>query len=279
MKNFIVTTARKPKLDSEILAANFAEKLNLKFVPRADFSLDALKKFHGAENILLVRKNCPVIVTADGELFFHPSTAHLRIKNLRQNLGDRLIDAANIQRGDKILDCTLGLGSDSIVLSFVSENVTALEINPVLAEVVRYGLKNFCDDTPPILEAMRRVEVVTADYVDYLKTCAENSFDVVYFDPMFRRGINKSSAINPIRPLADNRALEIDSVREACRVARRCVVLKENSRSNEFARLGFKIVSGGKYSSISFGVIDSQNFQGYNSNVMQPATGGYSNAC
>ncbi len=257
MKNFLVTTARKPKLDSEILAETFAENLNLPFVPRADFSLDTLKKIYGVENILLVRNNLPVIVTNDGELFFHPNTAHLRIKNLRQGLGDRLIDAAKIKSGDKVLDCTLGLGSDSIVLSFVSKNVTALEINPVLAEVVRYGMKNFSDDTPPVIDAMRRVEVITADYVDYLKHCAENSFDVVYFDPMFRHAINKSSGINPIRPLADNRPLEIDSVREACRVARRCVIMKENSRSTEFARLGFKIVDGGKYSSISFGVIDS----------------------
>lgn len=255
MQNFIVTTARNCNGDSEKLAREIAGRLNLQFVARADFSLDALKKMYCAENILLVRNNFPVIITGGGEIFFHPSTAHLRIKNLRQGLGDRLIDAAKIQRGDKILDCTLGLGSDSIVLSFVAGNVTALEINPVLAEVVRYGMKNFADDTAAVIEAMRRVEVVTADYVDYLRNCAENSFDVVYFDPMFRRGINKSSAINPIRPLADNRALEIDSVREACRVARRCVVLKENSRSNEFARLGFEIAAGGKYSSISFGVI------------------------
>ncbi|MBQ7705509.1 MAG: class I SAM-dependent methyltransferase [Selenomonadaceae bacterium] len=257
MQNFIVTTARKSKADSGILAETFARNLNLKFVPRADFSLDALKKIYRVENILLIRNNFPVIVTNEGEIFFHPNTAHLRIKNLRQGLGDRLIDAAKIQAGDKILDCTLGLGSDSIVLSFVSENVTALEINPVLAEVVRYGMKNFSDDTPPVIDAMRRVEIVTADYFDYLKNCAENSFDVVYFDPMFRHGIIKSSGINPIRPLADNRPLEIDSVREACRVARRCVVMKENSRSSEFARLGFKIAGGGKYSSISFGVIDS----------------------
>ena len=260
MENFIVTTARKPKGDSENLALKFAENLNLKFVPRGDFSLETLKEIYRVENILLIRKNFPVIVTNDGELFFHPNTAHLRIKNLRQGEGDRLIDAAKIKSGDKILDCTLGLGSDSIVESFavgIEGKVTALEINPVLAEIVRYGMKNFSDDTPPVISAMRRVEVVTANYVDYLKNCAENSFDVVYFDPMFRHAINKSSGINPIRPLADNRPLEIDSVKEACRIARRCVVMKENSRSGEFARLGFKIAAGGKYSSISFGVIDS----------------------
>ena len=252
----IVTTARKPSADAENLATCTAEKLGLKYISRKDFSLDALKKIHGAENILLVRNNLLSIVTADGEIFFHPNTAHLRIKNLREGRGDRLISAAKIKAGDKILDCTLGLGSDAIVESFVAGKVTALEINPALAELVRFGMKNFADDTPHVLNAMRRVEVITASYTDFLKTAADKSFDVVYFDPMFRHALEKSSGINPIRAVADHSPLDADSVREACRVARRCVVMKENARSLEFERLGFKISDGGKYSPISFGVIE-----------------------
>lgn len=259
MQKIIVTTSRNPNRDSEILAENISGKLGLNFIRRADFSLDALKKIHGAENILLVKNNSLVAVTEEGELFFHPSTAHLRIKNLRQGQGDRLIDAAKIRSGDKILDCTLGLGSDAIVESFVAGaagKIIALEVNPIIAEVVRFGMKNFSEDSPHILQAMRRVEVITANYLDFLKSAADNSFDVVYFDPMFRHGINKSSGINPLRPLADNSPLNFAAVVEARRVARRCVVMKENSRSGEFARLGFKIAEGGKYSSVAFGVID-----------------------
>ena len=258
MKNIIVTTSRKVTNDTKILAAAVAEKLNLKFVERKDFSTDALKKIHGAEKILTVKKNSLNLLTEAGELFFHPNTAHLRIKNLRQGQGDRLIDAAKISAGMKILDCTLGLGSDAIVESFaVGEGgkVIALEINPVLAEIVRFGLKNFSAESEIILNAMRRVEVVTADYLDYLKSAADKSFDAVYFDPMFRHPINKSSGINPIRPVADHRPLSSEAVKEACRVAKNCVIMKENSRSGEFERLGFKIAEGGKYSSISFGVI------------------------
>ena len=259
MKNFIVTTTRKPDAATE----NFAEKISLKlgrqFVRREDFSFDALKKIHGAENILLVKKNSLSVVTAEGELFFHPNTAHLRIKNLRGGDGDRLIDALKISGGSKVLDCTLGLGSDAIVESFIvgdSGKVVALEINPLIAEVVSHGLKNFSDDSPHILQAMRRVEVVNVDCENFLKTCAENSFDVVYFDPMFRRPIKKSSGLNPIRPLADARPLTEEIIREACRVAKFRVVMKEHSGSAEFARLGFKILDGGKYSSVAFGVID-----------------------
>jgi len=259
MENYIVTTARKSDTDSEILAKETAKKLNLKFVSREDFSLDALKKIYKVENVLIAKKNSLNLVTEEGELFFHPSTAHLRIKNLRQGLGDRLIDAAKISAGMKILDCTLGLGSDAIVESFVvgeSGKVVALEINPVLAEIVRHGMKNFSADNEKILSAMRRVEIITADYFVFLKSAETNSFDAVYFDPMFRHAITKSSGINPIRPIANKNPVTVEAVREACRVAKNFVVLKENSRSLEFDRLGFKIAEGGKYSSISFGIID-----------------------
>lgn len=255
----IVTTGRKFNSDSEILAKTTAEKLNLKFVERENFSTDALKKIYGAENILVAKKNSLRLLTEEGELFFHPNTAHLRIKNLRQGDGDRLIAAGKISEGMKILDCTLGLGSDAIVESFVVGElgkVIALEKNPVIAEIVRHGMKTFSDDNEKILNAMRRVEIITADYFDFLKSAAENSFDVVYFDPMFRRPINKSSGINPIRPVADHSALTLEAVKEACRVAKFRVILKEHAKSGEFNRLGFKLAAGGKYSSISFGIID-----------------------
>ena len=259
MENVIVTTARKFSDEMKILAENTARKLNLKFVERKNFSADDLKKIFDTKNILVAKKNSLNLLTEEGELFFHPNTAHLRIKNLRNGDGDRLITAGKISAGMKILDCTLGLGSDAIVESFVVGEfgkVIALEINPVIAEIVRHGMKNFSDDNEKILQAMRRVEIITADYSDFLKSAAENSFDVVYFDPMFRHAITKSSGINSIRPVANKNPLTVEAVQEACRVAKNFVVMKENSKSHEFERLGFKIAGGGKYSSISFGVID-----------------------
>ena len=259
MQNFIVTTIREPNTATKSLAEEISLNLGANFVPRENFSLDKLKMLHRAENILLVKKNSLSIVNAEGELFFHPNTAHLRIKNLRGGQGDRLIDALKISEGSKILDCTLGLGSDAIVESFIvgaSGKVVALEINPLIAEIVSYGLKTFSDDSPHILEAMRRVEVINTDCEEFLKTCQDKSFDAVYFDPMFRRPIQKSSGLNPIRPLADARPLTEEIILEARRVAKFRVVMKEHSGSSEFSRLGFKITDGGKYSSVAFGVIE-----------------------
>lgn len=263
MNNFIVTTIRKPNSSTENLAEEISLKLGGKFIKRDDFSFDTLRKFYGVENILLVKKSSLSVVTSEGELFFHPNTAHLRIKNLRGGESDRLIDALKISSGSTILDCTLGLGSDAIVESFVTGatgKVVALEINPLIAEIVSHGLKNFSEDSTHILDAMRRINVINADYEVFLKNCAADSFDVVYFDPMFRRPIKKSSGLNPIRPLADTRPLTLEIIREAYRVAKFRVVMKEHSGSIEFERLGFKILSGGKYSSIAFGVIEKNRY-------------------
>ena len=43
-------------------------------------------------------------------------------------------------------------------------------------------------------------------------------------------------------------------IEEACRVARRRVVFKENARSLEFERLGFTKIMGGRYSKVHYGV-------------------------
>ena len=254
-----MTTTRKPDSAQETFAKEISLKLGGKFVNRENFSFDTLKKMHGAENILLVKKNSLSVITSEGELFFHPNTAHLRIKNLRCGDGDRLIDALKISEGSKILDCTLGLGSDAIVESFIVGNsgkVVALEKNLLIFEVVRHGLQNFSDDSPHILQAMRRIEVFNADCGDFLKNCADNSFDAVYFDPMFRRPVKKSSGLNQIRPLADKNPLSPEIIAEARRVAKNRVVMKEHSGNSEFERLGFEILGGGKYSSVAFGVIE-----------------------
>ena len=261
MEKTIITTSRKINFEDEILAKKFSEKLGIEFVRREDFSLEKMKKIFCAENILVVKNNSLTLSTEYGELFFHPNTAHLRIKNLREGKGDRLIEAAEIQSGSKILDCTLGMGSDAIVESFVAGEtgqVVALEKNIILAEIVRHGMKTFSDENLQTLAAMRRIKIFSTDYLDFLKNCEDNSFDVIYFDPMFRRPIKKSNGINPLRVLADHSPLTVEAVQEARRVARKKIIMKESSNSGEFSRLGFEIAAGGKYSSVSFGLIEKK---------------------
>ena len=256
----IATTGRRNQLASIELARSAAAQLGIKFVERGDRSIEELARAYAVDEIIIAKKNTLRLLTIDDrseikEIFFHPSTAHLRIKQLRAGGEDRMIQAMGLTEGMTVLDCTLGLGADSIVASFVSRcEVVAIEINPLLAHVVERGLRTFDGDNKFVLDAMRRVRVLTADYMDILRAESDGAFDVVYFDPMFRYALEKSNALNVIRQAADHRRVSLEALAEAKRVARHRVVLKENARSLEFQRLGFKHFVGGKYSPIKYGV-------------------------
>ena len=106
-----------------------------------------------------------------------------------------------------------------------------------------------------MIAAMRRVKTVCTEAYDYLKAQPDNSVDVIYFDPMFRHPFAESKNIAPLRPVANKNPLTLETIAEARRVARHRIVLKESSKSREFARLGFPDMAGGRYSKVRYGVI------------------------
>lgn len=259
----IVTTDRKCHKESLALAAEMAEKLGLRLAPRQKESVAELMERYQAEAVLVALQKELRLYTAAGELFFHPNMAQLRLKNLRLGDRDHMTDAMGLREGMSVLDCTLGLGSDAIVAGFgvgESGTVTGLEVSPLIAAVTGYGLQHFLPGNYPLFAAMRRIQVINIDCLDYLKKQSDNSSDVVYFDPMFRRPLTASSSISPLRGAADHRPLTVETVQEACRVARLRVVMKEANGSSEFARLGFARVTGGRYSRVHYGVIDVEGW-------------------
>ena len=258
----IVTTVRRGQKYTEAnraLAARTAAALSIPNVPRGNDSLDELRAAYGVDAVLVARRGLLTLVTAEGELFFHPGMSHLRIKNLLLGHGDHLVTALGLTEGMSVLDCTLGTGADAIVESFAvgeSGTVTALESNLLIAAVIADGLAHATGDNYDMHAAMRRITVHCADALTYLRTQETGSHDVVYFDPMFRRPLHESAGMNALRVLADMRALTEETVAEARRVARRRVVMKERRESAEFARLGFDTLTGGKYSRIAYGVME-----------------------
>jgi hypothetical protein len=83
----------------------------------------------------------------------------------------------------------------------------------------------------------------------------DNSYDIVYFDPMFRIPVRSSSAMAPLRAFAEERPLAEADVRHAVRVARKRVVLKDHRDSGEFRRLGFALARKSS-SPVAYGVIE-----------------------
>ncbi len=125
-----------------------------------------------------------------------------RVKRWLRGERDPFIEAAGLEKGMSVLDCTLGLASDSMMASAAvgkSGKVVGLEGNRYVAYLVKQGLLNWESDVQELNDAMKRINVVHQNFESFLACCEDNSFDVVYFDPMFQEQIDESNGINGIK--------------------------------------------------------------------------------
>lgn len=262
--NYIVTTTRKPQNVQIDMAKNLSLRVGAEYVPRGNSSINKLLKNKGAFGALVVAKKELYFTTSREKFFFHPSIAKVRIKALKAGKTDQMIKAMDLKRGNRVLDCTLGLGADAIVASYVTGPeglVVGLEVVPVVYEVVKHGMSTYQGGGRSVEEAVRRIKILNREYSKYLQELPAESFDVIYFDPMFRVPRKKSAAIMPLRILADPSPLSKKAVEEAVRVAKKRVVMKERRKNYEFARLGFNKVVGGKNSPVTYGIIEKRDIK------------------
>lgn len=234
-----------------------ADELGARCVERKNWTLSQLMRREQGRSIMVVAESEVKVTTRDGNTaVFHPSMAHIRMKRLLSGEKDALLEAADARAGDRIIDCTMGLAADAIILAWAAGRtgeVIALESEPVVYVLTREGLANYVSDLPELTDAMRRIQAKRADHLDYLRLQPDGSADIVYFDPMFRSGV-AGSAIDPMRGLVNESPLRLEAVEEACRVARRAVVMKERRGSSEWRRLGFDRMLSSS-SGIAYGVI------------------------
>lgn len=220
---------------------------------------------HGVEDVLaannlvaliVLEKSGPRIHSAAGAFAYHPGMASIRVQQLVRGSADNFVKAMAIQKGSRVLDCTLGLASDAAVAAFVvggAGQVVGLEASPLLHFAVTYGLLHYETKAPLLNAALRRIKTINILAEDYLKTCTCDSFDAVYFDPMFRRPVEGSVAMEALRPLSFDEPLSKKTVELALKAAPR-VVIKE--RSEELlASYGCTEFFGGKYSRVKYGIL------------------------
>ncbi|RJX17008.1 MAG: hypothetical protein C4570_08770 [Ammonifex sp.] len=259
----VVTTSLGAGPDTRAQAPALAHRLGTVYVQRMDRSLEDLFADFRVEGVVVVGRQRAGLFHRGPEgtahFFFHPGTAVLRIKNILSGKPDQMIQAMGLQPGDAVLDCTLGLGADAVVAGCAvgaEGRVVGVEKVAPVAVVVEYGLQKYASRADPLTgAAMRRIQVVAADHLDFLRQAPAESFDVVYFDPFFRVSVKGADQLVPLRVTGDLNSLTTEAVEEACRVARRRVVVKERRGSKEFARLGFNQVIGGRYARVAYGVI------------------------
>ena len=262
----VVTTARKARPGAEEEALRLAREYGLEYVPRggaAVFDLQRGERDGGASTR-------PVIVVGDDglrlyaggiEFRYHPGMGVNRIRALRSGGEDWMIKAMGLSAGDHVLDATLGIGSDLLVASYVVGNAgraVGLESEELIAILVREGMKRYEHDVPAVNEALRRIEVVRADYEEYLAEVARpGSFDVVYFDPLFENPVEQSRHMIPLRALGNSAPLTRRSLELARRAARRRVVVKDRKGGPYAASGWFDRVVGGPKSRICYCVLEA----------------------
>ena len=262
MKVGITTTHARvpyPYLDE------FIQDAQMPFFTRGSNSLEKIMQEEKLDGLIVWKACGPEFYLKEHleqPFFYHPSMAKNRINAWRKKQQpDALARAAGLCEGDSFLDCTLGMGADALTASYITGEkgkVTGIESSDIIALVIRWGLRMYAQDTSYtwMKPALSRIEVVHSDSLEYLKQLPDHSYDVIYFDPMFRKPVYASQAISVIRSLANSAPLEPETVREACRAARRCVVLKEKRESGEFERLGFQVVQESRTSKIAYGKIE-----------------------
>jgi len=240
----LVTTAGRPDDISMSLARKACEELSARFEPRKKRSVTKISQTFDA-NVIVAGKNRYEYYSkgANAPFFFHPNSASFRLKRIARGEEDPFLDACNLVEGNSLLDCTLGMGADSIVAAFkVGEagRVVGLEDNANVAFIVKNGMRTYDTTELPLTSCMRQIEVIHSEAIEFLKKQQDNSFDVVYMDPMFEEVIEESNNFEALREAGSHLQLTKEWVDEAYRVARNRVVLKAHFRSSLFEEYGFQ---------------------------------------
>lgn len=254
----IVTTSQKGKGNLISQAKTAARLLNMPYVERKRVSLANLQANYKDKDILIFSQQGPQLFTGEGKAHeFHLSMAQLRIIAYDRGETDHLVEALGNEPISSFLDCTAGLGSDSLVVSYARpecKKLVALEGNPLLAFVTNYGFRNFVHENDSVTAALRRIQVCAVRFETFLKQAADNSFDIIYFDPMFEVPVTESPQFLSLRGHLVESVFTEAILREALRVAKLRVIVKERPFSSIFQKMEPDELLGGKYSRVAYGV-------------------------
>lgn len=258
----IVTTSQSPNSEIYQQAIRLSQELQAKYVDRRQMTVTKLLSKSSDGKVLVCTDHELRLYDAQSTdvskpLIYHPSMAFVKMKAMLAGNQEPLIKISHCESGDTVLDCTAGLCSDSLLFSLATGErgrVIALESQQLLYTIVREGLANYRTGIVEIEKAMRNIELVHAEHIQYLAQLPDKSVDIVYFDPMFRQPLHESSAIKAIRNVANPSPLLVESILHAKRIARKSVVLKEHSMSDEFERLDIPRYTEARGNKVAYGV-------------------------
>lgn len=192
-----------------------------------------------AGTLLVIERSGVSLWDAEGSARWSYGLAALRLRALDAGgQGEALVRVGALSKGERILDCTLGLAQDARVAARLvgpGGAVVGLDASLPLAMLAAEGLRR--EAREPRSAA---IEVHHADYRSFLGSLPPGSFDVVLFDPMFSRERAAQPAFTLLRRLASRVPLELMTLSLARRVARRAVLVKAPRYGTELKALGLR---------------------------------------
>jgi len=247
----LVTTAPSGSFDE---AGELAQRFGLEAQPRADRAIPELVEAAEGAPILILSKAQADLVHRGRVFRASFGMGFLRLVRARRGEVDPLVRAAALRAGDVVLDATLGLAGDALIAAHATRaQVMGLEASPVLAAFVSAGLRRILVPGFPGRVAAELIDVRCADHRQALREMPDGSVDVVLFDPMFRSAGESGALFELVRTLAEHAPLATETLREAQRVARRGVLVKDAPPGNELARLGLRPLPSRRSPRIVFG--------------------------
>lgn len=261
----LVTTTRRAKESDRLSALAFMEKYGGSFQARNDRSLDHLfLECPEFQDIIVFEEELPVLFRRGNSLpfRFHLNMAAIRLNQLEKNNKDRLIDVADISEGMTVLDGTLGLGSDTLVLAWqVGETgkVVALEKSEAIYAVMNENFKKLMKKGEEYSFLLERVEIIHASLQEYVEKTEDSYFDRVYLDPMFDKPRKKSDGIGALRPWAVEEIPTPEVIAECLRISKSMVVIKEPKASRWWkdGEYFFKNqLTGQRYQSVRYRILE-----------------------
>jgi len=255
-ENFVVTTAHKASIAMKEDAIKIAKELGTVFIPRRKFReyirTHVVDFYYVAEEKRLVIRRDRTI------LFFHPSLAKVRRKNIRMGQRDYLLEALKLQGSERILDGTLGLASEAILIASNLNDkgsIVGLEGSKHIYMIMKWGMERY-ESEKWIIDALKRISIRNTLFSRYARSQPSDSFDIVYLDPMFEHPNMASSSMNPLRAFAVYDNLTSRDVEEAKRIARKRVVIKSRIEDSLFKRIQVDKIMGSRKSGVLYGLIE-----------------------
>ena len=230
-------------------ARELAERFGLRAEPREGRTLGQL--LEDADAVLILAARRADLYERGRAYRATVGMAYLRVLRARNRETDRLVAHAALRPGDSVLDATLGLGGDALVAAHATgAPVVGLEKDRVIAAFTQAALRRLPKHGR---DPGRLVRVICADHRAWLEDQPARSFDVVLLDPMFRRAGASGPLFDLLRARAEHAPLDAATLREAQRVARRGVLVKDAAPGRELQRLGLTPEATRRSAAIAFG--------------------------